>query len=541
MTSIVLPFHSALFILEKMELCSRAAGTLARKRYAAQYSLIGIASGNGMGIMDEKRYRLAKGSCFLMPPGSVFEVELEAEAQLEAYFFTFRVEAVGKGTADKQVDAELFAMTGKLNVHPAKKWFALLEELYATREAAGELEGFGQHILFQQVLYYLWQRNAVQGGVDPYRSVHQTIAELHANYKEDVQIEQLAKQANIGSRQYNHLFKALTGLSPLGYIAHLRINEAKRQLLVTSANLHTIARKVGFQDAYYFSRRFKQLVGESPKQYVGRVRRDLRVVALYYSGVAMSVGIQPVGANLAWWGGSAYLQEREQSIVDVGEAPSLEAIAALEPDLILLNDTHLSHYDRLLKIAPSVLIPYDAKRNIYEETRIVSELLGKAQAAGQFIERYEQQAALARERLAAAGIDGTCTAAIIRIEGNGRKFSVFGENYGRAGWAVYHGIQFQFPARVRLMRERGMQIEQQLPLHLLKEYIGEVDYLFVINEGEGIADIADRHMWEQLPAVRGQRAYELSRAMFSYLDPISVEAQLDKLLSILLNNQETGN
>jgi iron complex transport system substrate-binding protein len=222
-----------------------------------------------------------------------------------------------------------------------------------------------------------------------------------------------------------------------------------------------------------------------------------RIVALYYHHILLGLDIKPVGANLTWWGGSPFLQQLEaDGITDVGGPPSLEAVAKLEPDLIIMNDNNAEDYEQFSKIAPSVLLPYDANRSVYEDAKLIGDLLGISEAAQQLTERFEAKAAEARAKIAGV-VDENAKVAIIRIEGKGSEFSVFGDNYGRGGWAVYRGFRFQAPNKVRQLMASGRQVEQKIPLRLLADYTAEADPLFVtlIDEKRGHVSPEGAERW----------------------------------------------
>ncbi|MNO16577.1 Iron(3+)-hydroxamate-binding protein YxeB precursor [compost metagenome] len=543
MHGVSLPFRTHLFTFENIEYFRFQKGA-AEKLFAHVHTLITVIQGSGAGLVDGKRSRLVKGGCYMLPPESWFEITEAGIDGLVICLLSFRMERAAARAAVDSAEAEklpqLFPLGRQLNVMPLGQWSAMLNELDKHRGNMEQLEGFRQHIRMQELIYYLFERNSLPAFPDdPRHAVSQTIEELHNDVAEEVSVRKLAEKANISVRQYTYWFKELTGQTPMNYVTELRINEAKKQMLSSNESLSTIARRAGFQDVYYFSRRFKQVVGLSPRHFVSKRRQKLRIVALYYSGILLAMGVKPVGANLTWWGGSKFLKELQTDVVDVGAPPSLEKIAELEPDLIIMNDGDSKAYDQYAKIAPSVVIPYDGRRSIYEEIRLVGNLVDNPYAAEQFMDHYERRAAAARAKLAEVGIVGKeRAAAIIRIEGNGRRFSVFGDKYGRSGWAVYRGLQLSAPVRVRQLMDSGMQIEQNLPLGRLNEYTADADYLFVINEGEGIEHIVERDKWNRLEVVRLKNVFELDKPRFSYFDPISLEAQLELLTEMLLEQQK---
>ncbi|WP_369217701.1 ABC transporter substrate-binding protein [Streptomyces flavofungini] len=112
---------------------------------------------------------------------------------------------------------------------------------------------------------------------------------------------------------------------------------------------------------------------------------------------AISLGVRPVGSTHveAESGFPDYLPEDKVSgIKDVGEmmTPNMEAIAALEPDLILTSKIrHAAQYDQLKQIAPTVMTEttgYPWKQNF----RVHADALGKRAEAREVVAAYEAHA-----------------------------------------------------------------------------------------------------------------------------------------------------
>ncbi len=62
------------------------------------------------------------------------------------------------------------------------------------------------------------------------------------------------------------LFKRERGCPPLQYLLKLRIKEAERLLRATRLPVQVVAKRVGFEDPYYFSRAFRKITGRAPSQ-----------------------------------------------------------------------------------------------------------------------------------------------------------------------------------------------------------------------------------------------------------------------------------
>jgi iron complex transport system substrate-binding protein len=129
---------------------------------------------------------------------------------------------------------------------------------------------------------------------------------------------------------------------------------------------------------------------------------------------ALSLGVTPVGSVVSDVAGGFpdYLGDRTEGIETVGtiEEPNLEAIAALDPDLILSSSVrHEEIYDQLSEIAPTVLTDYEEGwQAIFSTT---AEALGLSEKGEEALAEYESRA---QEIGDAIGADGS-TASIVRF------------------------------------------------------------------------------------------------------------------------------
>ena len=90
---------------------------------------------------------------------------------------------------------------------------------------------------------------------------------LTPHLNEPFTIQSLSEMAQVSQTSFRRLFKAHTGKSPSDYIRELRMTSAARMLLTSDREIAEIGYQVGFSDANYFSRTFRQVFGVSPHQY----------------------------------------------------------------------------------------------------------------------------------------------------------------------------------------------------------------------------------------------------------------------------------
>ena len=103
--------------------------------------------------------------------------------------------------------------------------------------------------------------------------VGETITHMRRNLSQSIALEDLINISGMSRTNYIRIFEAATGTSPISYLIKLRIEEASRLLRTSDRSVTEIGFDVGFSDSNYFSRQFRKLQGESPREYRKRRRR----------------------------------------------------------------------------------------------------------------------------------------------------------------------------------------------------------------------------------------------------------------------------
>ena len=96
---------------------------------------------------------------------------------------------------------------------------------------------------------------------------------INAHYREKIYLEAVAEHVHLNPQYLSVLFKKETGMSASDYIASIRMEHARALLRDTTDSIQMIAEAVGYPDPQYFSRRFKQTVGQPPQAYRSMNRR----------------------------------------------------------------------------------------------------------------------------------------------------------------------------------------------------------------------------------------------------------------------------
>lgn len=107
------------------------------------------------------------------------------------------------------------------------------------------------------------KREAYSKGPD----INITVDEMKTNFATNTNIEYYAKMCNMSVSRYSHIFTKMMGTSPHKFLTELRISHAKFLLTNTNVKILDIAKNIGYEDPFYFSKAFKKTTGLSPSDF----------------------------------------------------------------------------------------------------------------------------------------------------------------------------------------------------------------------------------------------------------------------------------
>jgi iron complex transport system substrate-binding protein len=221
---------------------------------------------------------------------------------------------------------------------------------------------------------------------------------------------------------------------------------------------------------------------------------------------ALSLGVTPVGAvatDVAT-GFLSYLAEGAAGVEQVGTIgePNLEAIAALQPDLILSNKVrHEDLYDQLSQIAPTVFA--ERVGAVWKDNLLLAaEALGLEDEAEFALEEYEQEAAELGESL-----DDPVVSALRFVEGTVRVYrpqSFIGTVLADIGLRQVDLPSGDVPTFAELSAEELTGADADIVLY---SSYGAAD-----DSGE--TQVVAGPLWPRLGAVQDDRAYAVEDDVF---------------------------
>ncbi len=104
----------------------------------------------------------------------------------------------------------------------------------------------------------------VSGEKDP---VAQSINFMLESLTKKLKLDEIAAETSLSASHFSRLFVNRTGHSPIDYFIQLKVQRACRLLDNSKWMIADVAREMGFDDQFYFSRVFRKVMGMSPAEY----------------------------------------------------------------------------------------------------------------------------------------------------------------------------------------------------------------------------------------------------------------------------------
>lgn len=138
------------------------------------------------------------------------------------------------------------------------------------------------HILGRQIIREIifrvlegeqgWALRALAGLNGSFIQVTKALKLIHVSYDKELDVDTLAKTANMSPSNFHQVFKTVTATTPLQYIKSLRLHKARTLMVQEGMSASTAAGKVGYASPSQFSREFKRFFGNSPLEEAHKMR-----------------------------------------------------------------------------------------------------------------------------------------------------------------------------------------------------------------------------------------------------------------------------
>ncbi len=140
-------------------------------------------------------------------------------------------------------------------------------ELLQEREFGFELEVYGKLLhLWDLILIYSEMHIAPAARMER-REAHEMLNYIHENYNRNITLDEMAEHVHLSKGECCRMFRSTYGCSIFTHVMNYRINQSIPLLTGSEMSMTQIAEACGFNSPSYFTKVFREKVGETPLQY----------------------------------------------------------------------------------------------------------------------------------------------------------------------------------------------------------------------------------------------------------------------------------
>jgi len=428
--------------------------------YLSSHLLLGVVEGCAQAAVAGSRQAIPAGSVFAGLPGQLLSVLPDGGSELFVIHFDVIQDgaAQAEGWRSDESDGRL-PLEGSLALSAAEGAWMLCRKM--AREWQSGMKG--GRLRAQAALYELL--GAVREEFDAEKpdadtALARTLVYMEEHFDQNMTIDELAEMAGLSRYYYMRLFKTRYGTSVMDYLTELRMNRAKLLLEQSRPKLREIARQVGYQDEFYFIRKFKQRMGIPPATYIRNRRRKVAAYSFPNIGQLLALQVVPFAAPMdhAWTD-----QYRRKYRTDVVTTLSheyefnLATLREARPDYIIGVDAFLplQEQERIREIAPSLFVPW-MKDDWRGHLRLIADFLDTPEEADAWLGQYDRLAVRIGEQVRRLiGRDK-----VLVVQRNREGYHVYGCK--TVAGVLYEDLGIGQPERVKRIQNRETVSLEQL-------------------------------------------------------------------------------
>lgn len=269
-----------------------------------------------------------------------------------------------------------------------------------------------------------------------------------------------------------------------------------------------------------------------------------RIVALEftYAEDLIALGVQPIGVAdvegyKKWVNTTPGLADTVQ---DVGtrQEPNLEAIMAVEPDLIITSDLRAKNiYDKLTEIAPTLAFsPYQDETGVdqYQEMidtfNTIADVVGKQDEAVKVLKDLDDAYAAAAEKIKAAGKENEGVTLVQAYSSqNAPVFRIFTDNSLAMNILNKIGLTNAFTESTFEVYGYAEKTVESFPA------VQDSNFIYIVQADDNVFEnqLKDNKVWSNLNFVKENRTYALGGDSWVFGGPLSAKTIVNKAVELL--------
>lgn len=219
-----------------------------------------LVAGSCTFFTDYGEYELKKGDFFFVFPHKRYRYTLTRGLRFIYISFT-NIEA-------PQILKELGILYTSPAVLGHEELVPLFKKEFEISRSLDSAENSAKGLLYLSLGHFAGNRAPLSSAGKAQATVREIASYLETHYMEsDLTLKKVGEAYYYHFNYVSQIFKEVMGVSFSKYLTGIRMRFAQTLLEQTDDTVSNIAKRVGFEDAHYFERIFKQIKGLTPSQY----------------------------------------------------------------------------------------------------------------------------------------------------------------------------------------------------------------------------------------------------------------------------------
>lgn len=244
--------------------------------YHTEFELLSNVSGKATVLVPEAELELQAGDVCFINSGELHSVTSPPDGNNQIHSLVFAPRLIGAGTES------VFHIKYIKPLTESSLRYAVLRD----EAASSIIEAVYQECLDEGIGYELRIRNSLttlfiellklsgaqetrqsESEIRNERRIKQMLSFIQENVAEPIEVEDIARAANISRRECLRCFRQTLGTTPSKYLSDFRLEKAADMLRATKLKIIDISVECGFEDTSYFTRVFTKKYSCPPREF----------------------------------------------------------------------------------------------------------------------------------------------------------------------------------------------------------------------------------------------------------------------------------
>ena len=237
-----------------------------RKKGLPENFLFYCVDGQGWFQIGKQRYEVGPNEFFILPQHVEHSYGSNPDDPWSIYWVHFGGESLPEFNEVQEVQKHFKPVAVKSD----GEIIAIFSRIYKTLELGYSIDNllFANMSLSHFLTLFIYNARyfsaSATGKLD---CVDSAIHYMQERINDNISLQELSSQYNYSVSRFSNLFRQKTGYAPIDYFLQMKMQKACQQLNFSDRPIKDIAFGLGFDDPYYFSKRFRKNIGMSPKKY----------------------------------------------------------------------------------------------------------------------------------------------------------------------------------------------------------------------------------------------------------------------------------